>query len=177
MNRWTHPTLTRRGLDALDYVILPLVAQRASATGTVRGEPHKQWGLNWGQRPSRKEKNEAVIPVPELVWNSRPDFFPRGTVGDRPQFHVATDDGDSLFMCVAADNDKELHSVPSNAQVGRYFRNRLGVASGAEVTLRHLLRGGSRFVKMYRTADESYYMEYSPTADAEGARIYGLGGA
>lgn len=160
-------------LGDMDYVVLPLVAQRnAPKTGTVRGEPHKQWGLNWGQR--RTGKNEAVIPVPQLVWNRRPGFFPRGVAGDRPQFHVITDDGDSLFLCVAADDEKELHSRPSNARIGEYFRARLGVESGAEVTLQHLLDGGSRFVKVYRTGDDSYHMEYSAAAEAEGAKLYNL---
>lgn len=163
---------TTPDLTGVDYVVLPLVAQ-VSVKDTKRGEPHKQWGLNWGQRPGRA-KNQAVIPVPSRVWDYDPNFFPRGEAGNRPQFLVTTDDGKSLFFTVAEAGDKALHSVPSNSLVGEYFRNRLGVASEAEVVLDDLLRNGSRFVRVYRTEDEGYYLEYSPEADAEGAVIYNL---
>ena len=163
---------TTPDLAGVDYVILPLVAQN-NVQQTVRGEPHKQWGLNWGQRKGR-QKNQAVIPVPSRVWVQDPDFFPRGTAGNRPQFLITTDDGKSLFFVVAEQGDKALHSVPSNSLVGEYFRNRLGVPSEAEVTIDDLVRNGSRFVKIYRTEDESYYMEYSPEVDVEGAALYNL---
>lgn len=159
-------------LAGVASVILPLVAQ-TNVQQTVRGEPHKQWGLNWGQRKGR-QKNQAVIPVPSWVWTQDPDFFPRGTAGDRPQFLVTTDDGKSLFFVVAEQGDKALHSVPSNSLVGEYFRNRLGVPSGREVTIDDLVANGSRFVKIYRTEDESYYLEYSPEVDAEGAAVYNM---
>lgn len=161
-------------LVGLDYVVLPLVAQVSSAAGTLRGHPHLQWGLNWGQRDSR-DRNQAVIPIPSRVWAQDPEFFPRGTSGARPQFLVTTDDGKSIFFVVAEQGDKALHSVPSNSLVGEYFRNRLGIASRAQVTLDHLIAGGSRFVRIYRTEDEGYYLEYSPEADVEGEALYNMG--
>lgn len=161
-------------LEGVEYLILPLVALRDSKkTDTVRGEPPTAWGLNWGQRKDRP-KNEATILVPKKAWDKNPDFFPRGTAGNRPQFLVTTDDGKSLFFVIAEQGDKALHSVPSNSLLGEYFRNRLGVPSGARVTIDDLVRNGSRFVKIFRTEDESYYMEYSPEADVEGAALYGL---
>jgi len=77
-------------------------------------------------------------------------------------------------MSVAAQNDKELHSVPTNADIGAYFRRRLGLQSGVEVTLQDLARGGSRFVRMYRVGPESYHLEYSAAADSEGMLRYGM---
>lgn len=161
-------------LAGMDYVVLPLVAQNSSAKGTVRGHPHLQWGLNWGQRGNR-DRNQAVIPVPSRVWEQNPDFFPKGTAGDRPQFLVTTDDGKSIFFVVAEQGNKALHSVPSNSLVGEYFRSRLGVASRAPVALNDLIAGGSRFVRIYRTEDEGYFLEYSPEADAEGEELYDMG--
>lgn len=159
-------------LAGVSYVVLPLVALRSSQY-TVRGHPHRKWGLNWGQRDERA-RNQAVIHLPAQVRRATPEFFPRGTPGDRPQFLVSTDDNKSLFMVVAEQGDKALHSIPSNSLLGEYFRNRLGVASEAEIVLADLERAGSRFVKIYRTAEESYHLEYSPEVEVEGAVLYGL---
>lgn len=161
-------------LEGLESVLLPLVAlTNNTSTGTVRGEPHKLWGLNWGQRNGR-EKNQAVIPIPKRVWALNSEFFPRGKPFDRPQFLLTTDDNKSLFMVVAEDGDKALHSVPNNSLVGEYFRHRLGVPFGEPIRLDDLKRGGSRFVKIYRTEDESYYLAYTPEVEIEGSEFYRL---
>lgn len=161
------------GLSGAEAVVLPLVALGGSALGTVAGAPHKQWGLNWGQRGSR-DHNQAVIPIPKRVWDAHPDFFPRGVAGDRPQFQVTTFDNKSLFFVVAEAGDKALHSVPSNALVGEYFRGLLGVGAGAPVTRASLEAAGSRFVKIYRLEDDSYFLDYSPEIEEEGVALYGV---
>lgn len=143
-----------------ENVLLPLVMKR---DGTV----HPRSGLNWGQRPElRREPNQAYIPVPRAI--ARLGFFPPRGV----QFLVLTDDDRAIIMVVAQDGEKALESPQGNHLIGEYFRNRLGVANGAPVTDDDLARFGSRFVKFYKTDDESYFMEYSPRIEQEGIQRY-----
>ncbi len=158
-----------------ESLILPLVAIRDyPPTGTVRGEPHRVWGLNWGVGRGRSNRNEASILIPQIARDDKPNFFPRGESGRRVHFLVGTDDNKSMFMSVAEQGDKALHSVPSNGALGEYFRFRLGVANGAVVTLDHLRAFGSRFVKFFRLDDETYHMIYSPDLEPEGMALYGF---
>lgn len=151
-------------------IILPLV--RTSQPG--RGFPHDKWGLNWGQRPGRAARSEAGIPVPSRAHQVAPNFFPTGAPHNRPRFAVHTDDSETIFMVVAEQGDKVLHSVPSNAQIGKWFRRRLGVTMDAKVTMEDLRRFGSRFVKIYRLDDEAYYLTYNSSLETEGIAQYGF---
>ena len=151
----------------LATVVLPLVM--TGGPKATRGEVHPRSGLNWGQRPEyRREPNQAYIPVPAQI--ARTGFFPPRGV----QFLVNTDDNKAIMMVVAEDGDKALHSPQGNQLIGEYFRMRVGVANGAPVHRRDLDRFGSRFVRFYRVDDESYFMEYSPTVEADGASFYGV---
>jgi len=111
---------------------------------------------------------------PDEGAEGRSRFLPAGVPHNRPHFQLLTDDGELMFLTAAADNAKDLHSVPHNALLGHWLRKRIGVPSGAEVTLKDLERAGSRFVKVYLTGEDSYYMEYSADAEAEGADYHGL---
>lgn len=139
-----------------------------------KGYPHDGWGLNWGQRHERATKSEAGIPVPQQARQSAPGFFPTGEPGSRPHFAVTTDDHATMFMVVAEQSNKVLHSVPSNAEIGKWFRRRLGVGMDARVSIEDLRRFGSRFVKIYRIDDESYYLVYNSSLEAEGIEEYGF---
>ena len=151
----------------LDTVVLPLVM--TGGPKATRGEVHARAGLNWGQRPEHgREPNQAYIPVPAQI--ARTGFFPPRGV----QFLVNTDDNKAIMMVVAEDGDKALHSPQGNQLIGEYFRGRIGVANGAPVLRRDLDRFGSRFVRFYRADDESYFMEYSPSVEADGVRVYGV---
>lgn len=162
-------------LNGVESVILPLVALTSSHKGTVRGEPHTTWGLNWGQREGRKNRSEAVIPIPAKVRRQFPEFFPVGKPGDRPQFQVTADDHKALFLKVAEGGDKALHSVPSNAALGEYFRNRLGLPEDSRVVLDDLKSFGSRFVRIFKTEEEANYaLVFSPELEQEGCAYFGL---
>jgi hypothetical protein len=153
-----------------ESVVLPLVALGASPL-TARGQVHAKSGLNWGQRPEQnREPNQAYIPVPAEV--RRMGFFPpKGVV-----FRVTTTDNKLLLMTVAQDNSKALETPQNNSLIGEYFRNRLGVANGAPVTLSDLQSFGSRFVAFYRIDDgdeePSYIMDYAPEYEDRGADFY-----
>ncbi len=132
-------------------VRLPLVQ-----TVRMPGEVHNPGaGLNWGQRGTRR-RAEAYIPVPAAI--ARAGFFPSRGI----PFAVHTTDGDVLFMTTAQDGEKALHSVPDNAQIGLYFRRRLGLDSEAPIRTANLEQFGSKHVTVWRRSNGSYVMDFSP---------------
>ena len=75
---------------------------------------------------------------------------------------------------LAQSEDKALHSVPRNSEVGSYFRHRLGVASSVRVETDHLVNYGSRFVRIWKIDDERYFMQFDSSVESEGAYLYGV---
>lgn len=122
---------------------------------TNRGDVGKKSGLNWGQRKNRN-KNEAYIPLPTNI--ARSGFFPL----KKQHFMVITDDGHNLLLRVEQQNNKAITTPLSNAQLGEYFRNRLGLGNGAFVTKQNLLNYGRTDVTFFKIDDEEYYMDFSP---------------
>ena len=120
-------------------------------------------GLNWGMRPSRKNKDEAYIPLPRHIYRQKPAFFPRLT----QHFLVETDDGEAFFFVMVHPKTKG-GSVPggiatpeNNAELGQYFRRRLMVPYGAMVEKEDLLSYGRTDVSFTKHSDEDYYMDFS----------------
>ena len=130
-----------------NLIKLSLVTERT-------GEPGAKSGLNWGQRAGRNH-NEAYIPLPREIALS--GFFPL----NKQHFLVVTDDHHSLQLRVEQQNDKAITTPASNAQLGEYFRNRLGLANGAQVTKADLEAYGRSDVSFYKIDDEQYYMDFS----------------
>lgn len=122
---------------------------------TRTGEPGKRSGLNWGQRNNRN-KNEAYIPLPSRIAKS--GFFPL----NKQHFLVVTDDHHTLQLRVEQQNDKSITTPASNALLGEYFRNRLGLANGAYVHASDLKAYGRTDVAFYKIDDEQYYMDFFP---------------
>lgn len=122
---------------------------------TKTGETGKRSGLNWGQR-NKRNKNEAYIPLPSRI--ARSGFFPL----NKQHFLVVTDDHHTLQLRVEQQNDKAITTPASNAQLGEYFRNRLGLANGAYVHANDLKAYGRTDVTFYKIDDEQYYMDFSP---------------
>lgn len=116
---------------------------------------HSKAGLNWGQRGAR-DRNQAYIPIHKRIRDR--DFFPPRA----EQFTVLTDDGESFIMAVAQDDGKALHSTESNALLGLYFRNRMGLQSGEKITKDHLRQYGRMTVDFYRIEPGTYLMDFSP---------------
>lgn len=136
----------------LSEVTLPLVTSRGAGRGLV---PTRS-GLNWGQRKGR-DQNQAYIPVPSGIQTS--GFFPRrGQV-----FTVTTPDGALFQMVRAQENGKAIHSIPSNADIGKYFRSRLGVPLGAAVATEDLLAFGTDGVSFQKFSDSAFKMQFTPS--------------
>lgn len=141
--------LTHAELTGRPQISLPLV-QRTKNPGEVHNAGA---GLNWGQRGSRR-RAEAYIPVPATV--ARSGFFPHRGI----PFAVHADDGATLFLTVAQDGDKALHSVPDNADIGLWFRQRLGIPGDAFVTTRDLRRYGATEAVFTALDDGSYFLSF-----------------
>lgn len=120
------------------------------------GETGVKSGLNWGQR-NKRNKNEAYIPLPASIV--RTGFFPI----NKQHFTVVTDDGHQLILRVEQQNNKAITTPLSNAQLGEYFRNRLGLANGAYVWRSDLELYGRMDVTFYKLDEEQYYIDFSTT--------------
>lgn len=120
---------------------------------TNKGTVAERSGLNWGQRRGRNP-NQAYIRLPSKI--SQTGFFPL----DR-QFSVMTDDGKAMNLRVEQSGNKAITTPDSNALIGEYFRNRLGLANGEFITVDHLNSYGRTNVSFVRIDEETYYMDFS----------------
>jgi len=139
------------GLNHSNFVDLPLVMTRPP----TQGEVHQKSGLNWGQREGRNP-DQAYIPIPSSI--ARAKFFPEKSV----HFQVITDDGEAFICTVAQDNDKALETPTDNSILGKYFRKRLNLPSGAFIEKEHLRDFGSNLVRIYKDSDDCYRLSFQP---------------
>jgi hypothetical protein len=133
-------------LAGLDRVKLSLLDSRSNET-------HTRAGLNWGQRKGR-DPDQAYIPVSAEI--TRLGVLPPPS----RHFTIITDDGITLTCVVAQQGAKAIESPESNALLGRYFRQRMGLPSGAYVTKGHLLKYGRTDVDLYKIRDDYYYLDF-----------------
>lgn len=125
--------------------------------------------LNWGVRPngmpresinangakSVRDPNQSYIGLPAALQRS--GFFP----DIKRRFTVLTDD-DKIFTCVRAQaNGKAIETPQKNSEIGAYFRERLGLRSGAYISIRDLKRYGRYDVVFYKLDDENYVMNFA----------------
>ena len=80
---------------------------------------------------------------------------------EKQHFLVVTDDHHTLQLRVEQQNDKAITTPASNALLGEYFRNRLGLGNGEYIEKRHLLAYGRMDVMFYKIDEEQYYMDFS----------------
>ena len=141
-------TESRKINDERDSISLSLLTKQP-------GQTPDRSGINWGQRLSR-DPNQAYIHVPADIGRS--GFFP-----DRyEQFTVLTDDNCSFIMVRAQDGGKGLHTTQNNAILGKYLRQRMGLASGEYVTAQHLEEYGRDNVTFTKIDDETYLLDFRP---------------
>ncbi len=120
------------------------------------GEVPLRSGLNWGQRPEyNRDPNQAYINIPAEIGRS--GFFPERY----EQFMVLTEDGKEI-ICVRAQSDgKGIQSTLNNADLGLYFRYKIGLPDGAFITKNDLLKYGRTDVDFIKLDDETYFMDFS----------------
>lgn len=120
------------------------------------GEVPMRSGLNWGQRPEYgRNPDQAYIPFPAAIL--RAGFFPpKGQ-----HFTIVTDDNKTFDAVVAQMEGKAIETPADNSILGRYFRDRLGLPSGALVQVQHLIDYGRTDVIFSKVDDETYFMDFS----------------
>lgn len=119
-----------------------------------RGNLPQRSGLNWGQRLGR-EPNQAYIRLP--IELTRTGFFPpRGE-----HFTLLTDDNKVLICVRRQDYGKAIHTPDNNSRMGLYFRYRLNVPEGMNITKEDLEHYGRTDVDFYKIDEETYYMDFS----------------
>ncbi len=143
--------LDETGNTVSNSILLPLIQLRGSSAG----ETHQRSGLNWGQREGR-EPNQAYIPIPSTVAKS--NFFPPKGI----HFQVTTSDGQAFICTVAQDGDKALETPFDNSILGKYIRQRLGLALGSYVSADDLNRFGANAVKVTRIDSDTYKLDLEP---------------
>ena len=85
------------------------------------------------------------------------DFFPPCD----SYFTILTDD-DKIFIATRAqDNGETLRTPRDSGEIGLYFRYRLGIPSGAEVTAQDLRNYGRADVDFCKLDDENFLMDFS----------------
>lgn len=143
---------------AITTLVMPDILRsghvRLSLLDSRTGAPHARGGLNWGQRPKR-DPNQAYIPVPSGIARARL-FPPRGQ-----HFTITTDDGKTFDAVIAQSGDKAIETPFDNSILGAYFRQRIGVPSGAYINLQDLGRYGRTDVDFLKIDSETYYMDFS----------------
>lgn len=125
-------------------------------------------GLNWGQREEKRinretgevkyvlrERDQAYL---SLKGDAREEgFLPKMAYN----FTLLTDDGASFDCVVAQEGRKAIHSTNDNSELGRYFRKRLGLESGAFVTVEDLERYGRTDYTLSKIDDENFLLDFS----------------
>lgn len=144
----------KNGDDNFDVVGLQKVT--VSLLDRTHNVPHHS-GLNWGHRDNyQRDRNQAYFSLPPKVYKS--DFFP-----PPPQHFTVRTDDDKTIICVRAQKEygNAIHSR-KNSEIGEYIRNRIGVASGALITLDHLRNYGRTDVTFYKLDEEHFLMNFAP---------------
>lgn len=141
---------------------------KLSLLNSKTGETHTSSGLNWGHRINyytkkdgtvsqrNRNPNEAYIPLPKSIAKS--GFFPL----NKQHFTVVTDDRKQLTLRVEQQGNKAITTPKSNALLGEYFRNRLGLSNGAFISRADLERYGRTDVTFIKIDDEQYFMNFTP---------------
>lgn len=118
------------------------------------GELPQKSGINWGHRKNR-ERNQAYLSIKGNAAGS--GFLPER--GDH--FSLITDDGVSMDCVVAQDGGKAVESTVNNSILGKYLRDRIGVARGKLVTKEDLERYGRTDFTIEKVDDETYILDLS----------------
>lgn len=128
--------------------------QNISLLNGRTGKTPARSGINHGQRPNRNP-DQAYLPISTELQRS--GFFP----GLHTVLTFITDDDQVFFMRRGGAGGKNMMTIPSNSDLGRYLRYRIGVSSGAYVNESDLLAYGRTYVSIQRLAHDQYFMNFN----------------
>ncbi|MDC3105748.1 NgoFVII family restriction endonuclease [Gammaproteobacteria bacterium] len=120
------------------------------------GELPSRSGLNWGQRPEHKrDPNQAYLSI-------KGDARKEGFLPEKKfSFTLITDDNVTMDCTVQQDGRKAISTTNDNSELGRYFRNRLGLPLGKRIYKDHLMKYGRTDFLLKKLNDETFYLDFS----------------
>ncbi len=135
---------------------------------TADGQMHKTAGLNWGFNPKNHTRPvDAYIPIHINTIRNNPGLFQPKIPNQTINFHW--DDG--VIMQVLFEGNlpdirtgliypKQISSRPHKDILGKYFRDRLGIAYNARITLKDLQNYGRTNVTINRIDATNYNLDF-----------------
>ena len=138
--------------NAEDFVILPLYSIRSDTKYVPAKSGLNQWNAGGRERHSR----EVYIPIPRVVHDIRPNFFPNRNT----DFELILPNNKSLTAKVCQENDKALMSNP-NKDLGEWLLDQvLNVATGELVTYKMLHDLGIDSVMVRKLGFRKYEIDF-----------------
>lgn len=130
----------------------------ADGSGTGYGS-----GLNWGIRQNGTKRDLDQAYIPYNSQDKKDGFFPlkeNPNIKNNPMFKVVPKDFPPFLMRVAQAGNKGIHTVESNALLGHFFRQKLGVPSGTFITKEMLEKYGRTYVVFKKYENDVYLLEF-----------------
>lgn len=123
---------------------------------TKKGIVAESSGLNWGHRKdgTKRDKNQAELRIRSNA--NKEGFLPEKQM----TFTLLTDDKKSFDCKVSQTGRKAITSTNSNAELGLYFRKRLGLESEAFVTKDDLIKYGRTDFILKKLDPETFYLDF-----------------
>lgn len=157
----------RRNNNEHDSVVLPLFSTRE------RGAVPLKSGLNqWNADGRPRDPNEVYIPVPALIHEKNPTFFPERNVS----FVLKLPNGSHLSAKMCQDGRKGLMSNPNKALGKWLLRDVLRIPEGKIVTREMLDISGFDSLIIIKESDgvyrlqlsrEAHYRDYTPAIEED----------
>lgn len=136
----------------VDYVILPLYSERKG------GYVPENSGLNqWNGSGRRRNDDEAYIPVPKMIHNNFPEFFPARGVS----FKLVLPNNKELDVALCQEGGKSIMSNPNSALGEWLLRDVMKMKRGELVTMNKLNALGFDSVKITKISELRYKIDVS----------------
>lgn len=148
--------------DFIDYIVLPLYSPRTKQVEEKSGL--NQW--NAGGRP--RSENEVYISIPSWIHQKKKDFFTYNSDENKTNpFDVKLPNGKIISMRVAQQKGKALMSNPNSALGEWILRDILELKPKVLVTKEILDMIGIDSVKLSKTGDGRYYLDFLKSGSYE----------
>ena len=148
--------------DFIDYIVLPLYSPRTKQVEERSGL--NQW--NAGGRP--RSENEVYISIPSWIHQKKKDFFTYNSDENKTNpFDVKLPNGKIISMRVAQQKGKALMSNPNSALGEWILRDILELKPKVLVTKEILDMIGIDSVKLSKTGDGRYYLDFLKSGSYE----------
>lgn len=148
--------LPKHEISGINFVILPLYSLRESRVG-YKVVPEKS-GLNqWNAGGRPRDAGEVYIPIPKIIHNRYPQFFPDREVS----FNLYVPTGEKLSANLCQENSKALMTNPNNALANWLLRKILKLKEGELLTYDRLKLFGIDAVRVTKINRENYKIDFA----------------